>query len=108
MDLIGLGTATAEITFPVWFLERPGFSSGWELQDGQVLDANNFPAVHVGVARWVLKTPVPHASYYTGALLVLNVTAGKADQKFTIHWQAEGLCLRAPKADSSGSVDTVL
>ena len=108
LDLNGLGTGTQEVAFPVWFVERPSYSQGWELADGEVLEANNFPELHSGVLRFVINTPLPHVPYWTGAILFINVTAGKDTQKLVLHWQVEGKALRAPTTDSSGSVDSAL
>lgn len=108
LPAVGFGNATQEIAFPVWFLERPSFVTGWQLDDGQTLDPGNFPQVHVGVAQWVLHTPIPKVSYYVGAVLAVSVTSGRENQKIIIHYQAQGKSLRSPKADATGSVDTVL
>lgn len=105
---VGSGNATLPIAFPVWFLQRPSFVTGWQLDDGQTLEPDNFPQVHVGVAQWTMHTPIPNVSYFVGAVLVVSVTAGKDDQKIIVHYQAQGLALRSPKADATGSVDTVL
>jgi hypothetical protein len=105
---VGAGNATKEISFPVWFLDRPAFLTGWQLDDGQTLEPNNFPRVSIGVAQWTLHTPAPHVSYYVGAVLAVSVTAGRADQKLIVHYQVQGMALRSPKADATGSVDTVL
>lgn len=104
----GLGNGSVEVAFPVWFLDRPSWSDGWELEPSQALEVNNFPQVHVGVASWIMHTPIPHVSYYVGAVLAVLVTAGRGDQKLIIHWQAQGKALRSPRSDTTGSVDTVL
>ena len=108
LQAVGAGDATLPISFPVWFIDRPSFVTGWQLDDGQTLEPGNFPQVHVGVAQWTLHTPIPRVSYYVGAIIVVSVTAGKDDQKIIVHYQAAGLALRSPKADSTGSVDSVL
>lgn len=90
----GSGEGLVDIFFPNWFVEKPAFSFGAELDVNQAPVRQQFPTVSVVVANWRIENK-GLASYWSGATLAI-VTTGPATQVTIVHWQANGKALSAP------------
>lgn len=98
----GVGEATVEVKFPVWYVERPSVSFGGELAENEYLQEGQLPTVSVVVISWVKALDNrPAGGYFVGAKLAV-VTTGRVNtdsgqgQHMIVHWQAEGKAIRAP------------
>lgn len=111
-DLSKAGETTAEVNFPVWFLERPAISGGGELADNESLVDGEFPRWNVGVHKWITTEQggvgaTGLVTMYKGAIFIF-VAEGPEAMRSTIHWQLEGRALRNPLAGSdqdSGAIE---
>lgn len=89
-----VGTATnqelaVDVTFPVWFVDRPAMSFGAELMR-EILTDGSFPTISVVVVAWTKIHDIrPGGGYYTGARLAI-VASGRAGEEMVVHWQADG------------------
>lgn len=100
----GSGEASADIVFPVKFIERPNISFGGELHLDTNPVAGQFPTISVVVNRWI--TDPPAALTYTVATLklyfvgaqLLVVTTGPTSQRMWVHWTAKGRAIINPAA----------
>lgn len=102
----GGGEAVLDVNFPVWFLERPLFTSGFEMGPDQVLTAGKYPTLSVGVHRWAMKDYPGGVSYFAGATLVM-VAGGVDKQVMLVHWQVEGKALRNPSGETTTADGTI-
>lgn len=102
VQVIGDGESSVNVTFPIIFAERPGFSFGFELAKGQLPAAGRFPTVSCGVFQWdsgeFAVTGVPR---YFGATLMV-VTTGNPRYLY-VHWHMEGRAFNNPITN----VDTI-
>lgn len=94
VEVQNAGEVLVEVTFPVWFTERPFFSFGGELAEGHSPEATNFPTVSAVVNTWT-KNQRGLGTYWVGATLCL-VTTGRADHRMVVHWRMEGKALANP------------
>lgn len=102
----GGGEAVHDVTFPVWFLERPLFTYGFEMGPDTVLVTGKYPSLSLGVHRWTMKDYPGGVSYFSGATLV--VVAGGVDaQVMLVHWQVEGKALRNPTGETLTADGTI-
>lgn len=99
VQVIGDGESSVEITFPVTFAERPGFSYGWELADYQRdrLVGGQLPTASIGVARWERDEKVTGIYVYTGA--VLTIVTVNNPRYVWVHWHMEGKAYQNPIRD---------
>lgn len=102
----GGGEATHDVNFPVWFLERPLFTFGFEMATDQVLTAGKYPTLSLGVLRWAKKDYPAGVSYFSGATLVV-VAGGVDGQVMLVHWQVEGKALRNPSGETTTADGTI-
>lgn len=72
IDVEGQGECTANISFPVRFLEKPVFSFGLELAENVWLQWGSFPEYSVTVGAWTTE-PADGEPLYVGALLGIFV-----------------------------------
>lgn len=97
--LEGAGEALIDVTFPVWFIERPFPGFGAEMAPNQVLVAGKYPTVSVVVHRWRMKDYPHGVSYYAGATLVV-VSGGAEGQTMLVHWSMTAKALRNPSGET--------
>jgi hypothetical protein len=102
----GGGEATHDVNFPVWFIEHPHFTFGFEMAADQVLTAGKYPTLSLGVLRWAMKPYPAGVSYYIGATLVV-VVGGVDKQVQLVHWQVEGKALRNPTGETTTADGTI-
>lgn len=94
--VVGAGETVVEVAFPVWFIERPNFTYGGELEEGQSIEAENFPTISGIVETWTMKKAERlGGGYYVGAR-VICVTTGKENQNIYLHWRCEGKAITNP------------
>lgn len=98
-DVDGAGEALLDVNFPVWFMERPLFTFGAEMRDGNALETGKYPTISVVVLRWAFKDFPDGVSYFAGATLVV-VALGTDAQSMLVHWQVEGKALRNPTGET--------
>lgn len=91
----GAGETYATVTFPTRFIEKPLFSFGGELQDGDTPAAGHMPTISIVVTRWITQERPPQSRFYTGATLGI-VTGGAAYQKMNAHWHFDGVAFTNP------------
>lgn len=89
IKVAGTGELTYEITFPMYYIERPSFSQGYELDPASPLEAGNFPSYFVTVSSWQKATAGEIGEYWTGMTLAIVIN-GAVDQIGFVHWQVEG------------------
>lgn len=78
-----------EVTFPVWFVDRPAMSFGAELMRELITDGD-FPTISVVVVAWTkVHENRPGGGLYTGAQLAV-VASGRDGEQMIVHWQANG------------------
>ncbi len=99
----GAGEITVPVSFPVWFVERPGFSFGGELSDNHWPAEGNFPTISVVVTKWDINERSTYGRFYRGADLAI-VTEGQNDQQMWVHWHVEAKAFMNP-IDQGDSVD---
>lgn len=102
VEIVGAGEALLDVSFPVWFLEKPTFTFGGEMGPDQVLTPGQYPTLSILVHRWNMREYSNSVSYFAGATLIV-VATGSATQSLIGHWQAQGRALRNP----TGEVVTV-
>lgn len=92
----GAGEVVVTVDFPIWFIERPNFSFGGELAEGDFIKEKSFPTVSGVIEEWVMKKEQRlGGGYFTGAKIIV-VTTGKIDQNVWLHWRFEGKALSNP------------
>lgn len=93
-EIMFQGTATTQeiavdVTFPVWFVDRPGMSFGAELLR-DVIEAGNYPTISVVVITWTKVHDLrPGGGYFTGCRFAI-VASGRVGEEMMVHWQADG------------------
>lgn len=110
--VVGVGEAIIEIPFPVLFVERPGFTSGFSLDENVSPQLTNFPTYSAVVVQWVRqpkKTTSDNANsfLYAGAILSVRLT-GDVSQRATLHTRFEGKAMRNPLTDYDLDLTSVL
>lgn len=101
--IVGAGEVIVVVNFPIWFTERPVFTFGGELDEGEFVQATIMPTVSAVVQDWIKKKPERNnGGYYVGAN-VICVTTGKLDQKVWLHWRAEGKGMSNPSVSGDDS-----
>lgn len=103
----GAGEASIEVRFPVWFIEKPIFTFGGEMVEGESPTQTQYPTISVVVHRWILQEYPGDIHYFSGAILG-PVSTGTEAQKLLVHWQCEGKALRNPTSDSGGDTNMTL
>lgn len=97
-EIIFDGTSTAQetlvdVTFPVWFVDRPAMSFGGELVR-DIVEVGNYPTISVVVIAWEKVNDLrPGGGYWAGATLAV-VATGRLEERMIVHWQAEARALR--------------
>lgn len=91
----GPGEGVTNITFPVFFTEKPRFSFGLELLPGQPVLAGQFPVCSATVIRWGQRGRDDGSFVYSGAALSIS-TDGPDGQVIIVQWHMEGMGLRGP------------
>lgn len=104
--LKGSGEALLDVSFPVWFLERPLFTFGAEMAADQVLTVGSYPTISVIVHRWAMKDFPGGVSYWKGATLIA-VSGGSDEQALLVHWQVQGKALRNPSGQTLTADGTI-
>ncbi len=94
VDVVGAGDLLVDVTFPVWFTEKPYPAFGGELAEGFSPEPTNFPTVSVVVATWTTMQR-GLGKYWTGASLAI-VTTGAADHRMVVDWQMTGKAMANP------------
>ena len=89
IKISGTGELTQDVVFPMFYIERPSFSCGFELDEASPLETGNFPTYSVTVSSWQKATAGEIGEYWIGATLAI-VLNGNADQIGIVHWQMEG------------------
>lgn len=78
-----------DVTFPVWFVDKPSMSFGAELVR-DLVEAGKYPTISVVVVRWRKEKEVRvGGGYFVGATLAI-VASGRSGEQMIVHWQAEG------------------
>lgn len=81
-----------DVTFPVWFVDRPAFSFGGELMR-DILEEGSFPTISAVVVGWTRVHELrPGGGLYTGARLAV-VASGREGEQMILHWQMNGKAL---------------
>lgn len=95
IEFTGVGEATFDARFPVWFfIDSPQMSFGAELTGNQALNEGTFPTVNVMVQYWTT-TIRNNITYYTGARFII-VIEGDDDITGLAHWTLRGTGLTNP------------
>lgn len=97
----GVGELVVPITWPVWFIERPSFNPGYELDEASPLDTGDFPQWSFTVSAWEKTTAGEIGEYWVGADLAL-VISGNPEQIGWVHWAMEGKALNALGTEAAG------
>lgn len=90
----GSGESSINVTFPVTFTTRPGFSFGSEIAENVPPTGGNFPSVTAAVARWDKVEKLPGVFHYNGAVITI-VILGNPGYMY-VHWHMEGKAFRNP------------
>lgn len=94
--VVGSGEIVVPVHFPCWFIDRPNFTFGGELEEGQFIEAGIFPTVSAVIESWEMKKQDRvGGGYYVGARIAC-VTTGKSDQRMWLHWRCEGKAMSNP------------
>ena len=106
--LIGSGEATVDIPFPVYFVERPIFGFGGEMDDNFRVEALSFPTISAIVVDWVRVKAIENVTpgYYESAT-VAAVTTGQSDQQIWLHYSFEAQAIRNPITTATTLEDTL-
>lgn len=97
----GVGEVLVDVSFPVWFTERPNVSFGGELDTNDSPTDTQFPTVSVVVVAWQMKKEERlGGGYFIGCNLAV-VTGGRKDNRIWVHWRAEGAAMKNPAVDSN-------
>jgi len=102
VEVVGVGEAGVSLTFPVIFTDKPAFSFGPALDDGQAVTVGNLPNCSVVVVGWHERVRDDGTFNYVGAQLTI-VTTGPSDQVMLVQWHMEGTALRGPVDDGDES-----
>lgn len=101
----GVGEATAEIYFPVEFLERPVFAPGFELDGTAGLVEGSFPLWAATITSWKTKGS-PLRRTYVGANLAIVVFGPKGQQGF-LHYSFRGQSFTNPTGNDTSVTATL-
>lgn len=101
VQVIGSGETSINVTFPVTFAERPGFSFGGELAENQIPTAGHLPTVNAVVASWTKIEKVTGIYHYTGAVMTFVVSHNP--NYCWVHWHMEGKAFQNPINNLDGS-----
>lgn len=107
LTLAGAGEASIEVRFPVWFIEKPIFTFGGELAEGESPTQTKYPTISAVVLRWILQEYPGDIHYWSGAILGA-VSTGIPEQNLVLHWQFQGRALRNPTSDSGGDTNSTI
>jgi hypothetical protein len=101
---LNAGEVLIDITFGLWFVERPCMTFGGELDANDFVEALKFPTVSGVVVEWVMKQSERlGGGYYVGARIAA-VTTGRVEQRVWVHWRAEGKAMVNPSLVMDGSL----
>lgn len=102
--LLNPGEALVDVTFGVWFIERPTMTFGGELEVGEYVVDQNFPTMTGVVVEWTRQKPDrSNGGYFVGAR-VAAVSTGRDGHRIWLHWRAEGKALANPATSLDGSL----
>jgi hypothetical protein len=102
VTIYGVGTAseaTAVVTFPNVFIEKPTFTYGWELAPNQGATQGSFPVGTAFILQWTNPTTTTPYLAYTGATIA-TVTSGVDGQQLILHYSFTGRALAYPASAS--------
>ena len=105
--VVGVGELAIPITWPVWFIERPTFGEGYELDAASPPETGNFPQYSITVLSWEKEIVDAIREYWVGATLGV-VIQGNPEQIGWVHWQMEGKALHQAGAGEGGGLDDVI
>ena len=91
----GAGEGKVDVVFPVMFTEKPMFTFGAEIPDGQTIASGAYPTISACVAEWKMLERPPITRLYYGCS-VLVVVGGYQSQKLLVHWNLEATALTNP------------
>src|SRR5687767_3614383 len=77
----GTGQNIGDVNFPVQFIEKPSFWSGFVMGPNEAVDADDIPRTSALVLEWIVRRAVPDGFYYTGARIGYVVENGRLDQR---------------------------
>lgn len=110
----GAGEATADLVFPVKFIERPNLTFGGELHLDTNPVAGQFPTISVVVNRWATDPPAANTFtvatlklYFIGAQLLV-VTTGPSTQRMWVHWKASAKAIINPAASAGVTTNSII
>jgi len=84
-----------EVDFPCWFVDRPAFSYGNELQRDILVDGS-YPQLAATVVSWKRVHEIrPGGGYWTGATFAV-VASGREGDAMILHWQMDAKAMQIP------------
>lgn len=104
IDVFGPGDAIIDVTFPVYFVDKPKHFKGAELQSGQGFELGSLPTHNIAILQWDIRVRDDGTSVYSGATLGI-VTSGPAGLLSTVQFHAEGIGIRQTTSSASAVDD---
>lgn len=95
IQVIDPGETAIIVNFPVIFVDKPAFSFGPTLDDGQPIQIGSLPTCSVVVISWQERIRDDDTVLYVGAQFAI-VTTGPENQVMLVQWHMEGIGLRGP------------
>jgi hypothetical protein len=95
----GVGEALVTVNFPLFFIERPAFSSGLILDDNINPVAGIYPTFSAVVSTWIrVQKQGENVGYFYRGATVAVVLEGDEDQQAILQTHFEGKAFRNPTA----------
>lgn len=104
IDVIGAGEAVVDVTFPVYFVDKPKHYKGGELQSGESFTTGSFPTTDIVILQWDTRLRDDGTAVYSGATIGI-VTTGIPGQLSTVQFHAEGIGIRQTTSDATAADD---
>lgn len=95
IEVVNPGEAAISVNFPTFFVDKPAFSFGAQLDAGQNTTLGNLPTCSIVVIAWHKSVRPDGSNIYVGAQFAI-VTTGPSDQVMLVQWHMEGVGLRSP------------
>lgn len=93
--MLGSGEGSIDINFPVQFIEKPIFNSGYELESGHAPSSGEVPTCTATVIDWKTVKRPGDALYYVGCRVVVRTT-GNSTLESHVHVYFHGKHLKNP------------
>lgn len=94
-----------DVTFPVYFVDKPKHSFGAEILNGQVVVAGAFPTIMPCVIQWDIRSRDDGSPVYSGATIGIVMT-GQENQLGQVQFHVEGVGIRQTTSSATDPGDT--